>query len=67
MDRFIEHNKHWQSPEIFSEHDPHLYILKKHNLVYEPDLIYELPYAISGIYTLSGGRQIGLKRPISFS
>jgi predicted AAA+ superfamily ATPase len=59
MDRFIEHNKHWQSPEIFAEQDPHLYILKKRSLVYQPDLIYELPYVIPGIYTLSGGRQIG--------
>jgi hypothetical protein len=59
MDRFIEHNKHWQSPEIFAEQDPHLYALTKRHLIYEPELIYELPYFIPGIYTLSGGRQIG--------
>jgi len=59
MDKFIEHNKHWQSPEVFAEQDPHLYVLKNRSFVYESDLIYELPFTVSGIYTLSGGRQIG--------
>lgn len=59
MRRFDEHNKHWQSLEFFKEQDPHLCGLKQQQLVNDSDLIYELPNSVPGIYTLSGGRQIG--------
>lgn len=59
MERFSEHNKHWRSLEEFTKDDPHLRNLNGLPLVYTPTLMFELPQHISGIYTLSGGRQIG--------
>ncbi|MBY0462405.1 MAG: ATP-binding protein [Alphaproteobacteria bacterium] len=59
MERFFEHNKHWQSLQQFEENDPQLRKLKTQVFVHNPYIIYELPFDIPGIYTLVGGRQIG--------
>lgn len=59
MERFYEHNKHWTSLASFAKDDPHLRNLQKLRLVYTPSLMFELPQHVPGIYTLSGGRQIG--------
>lgn len=57
--RFALHNTHIDNPEKFEELDPHLRNLKKHPLVFLSPLLKKLPKVVPGIYTLSGGRQIG--------
>jgi len=57
--RFIAHNSHQYKPEKFSEIDPHLRSLKELQYVQVSDLIQLFPRTTPGIYTLSGGRQIG--------
>jgi predicted AAA+ superfamily ATPase len=57
--RFLPHNIHRDRPEVFSELDPHLKLLNKQPLVYHSPLIDEIAHKKPGIYTISGGRQIG--------
>ena len=57
--RFLHHNTHIENPETFTELDPHLKLLSKQPLVHHSSLLEEIPQNEPGIYTLSGGRQIG--------
>lgn len=57
--RFHPHNAHLEDPKGFSSLDPHLRRLKSLPLVYESKLLSQFEQLPSGIYTLSGGRQIG--------
>jgi len=57
--RFLPHNTHLEKPETFIEQDPHLKQLNKQALVHRSQLLDQIPRYISGIYTLSGGRQTG--------
>ncbi|WP_045210625.1 hypothetical protein [Desulfonatronovibrio magnus] len=57
--RFLPHNTHLDSPEQYSQLDPHLRQLGKQPLVHKSRLLDILPSNNPGIFTLSGGRQIG--------
>ncbi len=57
--RFLPHNTHLDFPEQFSQLDPHLRLLGKQPLVHKSHLLDVLPRNKPGIFTLSGGRQIG--------
>ena len=57
--RFLPHNTHWEDPTSFDLLDPHLRQLGKLPLVYRSGLLAQLPRSIPGIYTVSGGRQVG--------
>lgn len=57
--RFFPHNTHREDPSRFNERDPHLRRLKDLPLVYTSPLIDRLPRSVAGVYTLTGGRQIG--------
>ncbi len=55
----MPHNTHWEDPTSFDLLDPHLRQLGKLPLVYRSGLLTQLPRSIPGIYTVSGGRQVG--------
>ncbi len=57
--RFSPHNIHQENPDLFSSMDPHLQHLRKQLLVHRSELLDLLPRHNPGIYTISGGRQIG--------
>jgi len=57
--RFSPHNTHFESPSVFSNFDPHLRQLRDQALVYRFPLLDHLPDKTPGIYSISGGRQIG--------
>ena len=57
--RFLPHNIHLEDPGLFSSRDPHLQHLQKQSLVHRSELLDLLPRHNPGIYTISGGRQIG--------
>lgn len=55
---FLPNNTHLNNAGTFSTTDPHLHRLYAEKLVYRSDLIEKLPQE-TGIYSLTGGRQIG--------
>ena len=55
----MPHNTHIEKPDAFLDLDPHLKLLGKQPLVHYSRLLDQIPYNKQGIYTLSGGRQIG--------
>ena len=57
--RFSPHNSHLEDPTSFHFLDPHLRQLSRLPLVYRSELLGQLPRLIPGIYTISGGRQVG--------
>ena len=57
--RFLPHNIHLEHPGLFSSRDPHLQHLQKQSLIHRSELLDLLPRHNPGIYTISGGRQIG--------
>lgn len=57
--RFLAHNSHWLSPHDFTKRDPQLVYLSSLKYLYRWPLIDQFPTKEPGIYTLSGGRQIG--------
>jgi predicted AAA+ superfamily ATPase len=58
-ERFLLHNSHLESPAQFPQLDPHLRQLQRQHYIFESSLLNQLPILEPGIYTLSGGRQIG--------
>lgn len=58
-DLFSIYNTHLLSTEQYWEIDSHLKRLSKQPYVYHSPVIDELPREIPGVYTVSGGRQIG--------
>ena len=57
--RFLPHNIHLENSDLFSSRDPHLQHLRKQLLIHRSKLLDALPRHNPGIYTVSGGRQIG--------
>lgn len=57
--KFALHNTHLEEPESFSKLDPHLRRLGQQRLVYRFPLMDHLPLHTAGVYTITGGRQIG--------
>lgn len=57
--RFAPHNLHQDNPDQFFSQDPHLKVLSRQALVWDFPLILRLPVQLPGIYTVSGGRQVG--------
>ena len=57
--RFLPHNTHLEEPAAFIQLDPHLRQLNKLPLVHRSKLISRLSRLNTGIYTISGGRQVG--------
>ena len=57
--RFLSHNTHLDDPAGFSSHDPQLRRLARQVHVHTSALLARLPRKTPGIYTLSGGRQVG--------
>ncbi len=57
--RFLPHNTHLEAPEAFEKLDPHLKLLDTQPLIYHSPLLSRIPNDEPGIYTLTGGRQIG--------
>ncbi len=57
--RFSYHNTHLENPDSFHKTDPHLKRLDSLKLVYRYSLLDSLPVSEPGIYSISGGRQIG--------
>ncbi len=57
--RFSPHNLHLESLDIFIQQDPNLRALISQKLVHKSSLLDDLPQGEPGIYTITGGRQIG--------
>ncbi|MBS0655898.1 MAG: ATP-binding protein [Verrucomicrobia bacterium] len=57
--RFLHHNTHLIDPKEFEDRDPNLRYLRSQKYIYISPLIEQFPLDIPGVYTLSGGRQIG--------
>ncbi len=57
--RFSPHNLHLESLDIFMQQDPNLRALTNQKLVHKSSLLDDLPQGEPGIYTITGGRQIG--------
>ncbi len=57
--RFLTHNAHLDNPVQFKNLDPQLRRLSKLPFPHIPALLAQLPKTIPGIYTITGGRQIG--------
>jgi predicted AAA+ superfamily ATPase len=57
--RFLPHNQHLEFPAAFPDRDPHLRQLSRQGLVYRFPLLDHLPVGEPGIYSITGGRQIG--------
>jgi predicted AAA+ superfamily ATPase len=57
--RFSAHNAHLEDPDHFIDLDPQLRRLKHLPFVHTPSLLNQLPMQTPGIYTITGGRQIG--------
>lgn len=58
-EKFLIHNTHLENSKTFAQTDPNLRRLEQQYYVYQSELIGQLPRKISGIYTLTGARQIG--------
>jgi len=57
--RFEPHNSHRFDPGSFEKLDPHLRVLGQQKLLHRSHLLDTLPRRESGIYTITGGRQVG--------
>lgn len=57
--RFLAHNSHLEGVESFGSMDPHLRYLARQPFVFESPLLDQLPVDTPGVFTVSGGRQIG--------
>ena len=57
--RFSPHNTHLEKVGSFHQTDPHLKQLHNLKLVYQHNLLNILPMKQPGIYSVTGGRQIG--------
>jgi predicted AAA+ superfamily ATPase len=56
---FLVHNRHLDGLDTFLAQDPNMLSLKEQPLVYEFPLLDNLPQKEPGIYSITGGRQIG--------
>jgi len=56
--RFSAHNSHLEDAELFSRLDPTLRRLQQQPMIHEASLLKLLPQQ-AGIYTITGGRQVG--------
>lgn len=59
LERFSNHNLHWADTAAFASRDPHLSRLQDAPLKAPYRFLEVFPMQTPGIYTLSGGRQLG--------
>src|SRR3990167_5038491 len=59
IEQFEIHNQFWESIGRFKNFDPHLKKLENMPLRYRSPLIEEKTLTKSGIYVITGGRQVG--------
>jgi len=57
--RFRPHNMHHRHPDEFASRDPQLSLLRDLPAVHKPRLLETLPLGKPGIYSITGGRQVG--------
>lgn len=57
--QFLLHNSHLEAPSEFKQRDPNWRMLSKQPYCYISPLVSQLPTDIPGIYTVTGGRQVG--------
>lgn len=57
--RFLPHNTHHRDPAGFSSRDPQLSVLDTLAVVHRPRMLDLLPESTPGIYSITGGRQVG--------
>lgn len=57
--QFMIHNSQLEDAQEFKKRDPHWRMLSRQTYPYLPPLVHQLPKNIPGIYTITGGRQIG--------
>ena len=57
--RFLPHNTHHLYPSEFGDRDPQLSLLSRLPLVHRFELLDALPTDAPGIYSVTGGRQLG--------
>ena len=57
--RFLPHNTHLEDPGAFRKLDPNLKLLAKQPLIHYSSLLSQIPHDEAGVFTLTGGRQIG--------
>lgn len=57
--RFLPHNSHLEGSFSFEQTDPNLRQIKKQPLIHQPSLLEKLPRGMPGIYSITGGRQVG--------
>jgi len=57
--RFRPHNTHLEAPSAFKRRDPQLRLLAEQPLVHRFDLLDALPKGAPGVYSITGGRQVG--------
>jgi len=57
--RFRAHNAHFEAPSSFPQRDPQLRLLTEQPLIHRFALLDALPRGVPGIYSITGGRQVG--------
>ena len=57
--RFLPHNTHHRYPSEFSDRDPQLSLLSRLPFIHRFGLLDALPVDVPGIYSVTGGRQLG--------
>jgi len=57
--RFLPHNLHLEGLDVFTQQDPNFRALTRQKLVHKSSILGHLPEGNPGIYTITGGRQIG--------
>lgn len=57
--QFMIHNSHLEDPQKFNQRDPQLKMLRRQVYAYISPLVTRLPEKIPGVYTITGGRQVG--------
>lgn len=59
LEKYATHNRHWTDIEDFRTNDPHLRKLREIRWIAQYQFAKDFSGDMAGIYTLSGGRQIG--------
>lgn len=57
--RFRAHNTHLEAPSSFPQRDPQLRLLAEQPLIHRFALLDALPKGVPGVYSVTGGRQVG--------
>ena len=59
LENYKNHNRHWVNLDDFQNNDPHLNNLRDVEWIAQYEFNKKFPVDVPGIYTLSGGRQLG--------